>query len=240
MLAQYTGGRLVSLGDGRARDAFGVRVPITREFLEEKDALVRPGDILWGHLTPSAERLRLLEERGYVIFLMLRDPRDVVCSRVAQALSLQHDHYHEAVSSLATQEDRINQVIHHFPYFDGPSIGDIFRQYRRWEAPGGVVTLRYERLVGPAGGGSQEAQLREMLRIEDRFGLVGIPGIYRRIVGRRVYDHQGRIGRHSELFTQGNHAVFDEVFDPALLAWARGESDESPSAETRDGLSRSA
>lgn len=223
VLEEYSLGRPVSLGDGRAVDEYGRRVPLTVEFLSKKDALMRPGDIMWGHVTPTPERVRFFEERGYAIFLMVRDPRDVVCSRISQAVNSERDHYHELLAGLATREERINHVIRHYTSFDAPSVASDFAEYRRWEEVGDITTMRYERLVGPEGGGSAEVQLREMMKIEDGFGLVGVSRFYRRFIARRLYNQEGRIGRHKEQFTEANFKLFNESCEHDLLAWALGD-----------------
>ena len=223
VLQQYTGGRLISLGEGRAVDEWNRRVPLTIDFLEEKDALVRPGDIMWGHVTPDAERVRFFEDRGYVIFLNIRDPRDVVCSRLNQAMGQETDQYHEVVASLSDTQERVDQIIRHYTTWDDVSIGETFERYRRWEESARVTTLRYERLVGPEGGGLSGAQLSEMRKLESSFGLIGVPMIYRRFMARRIYNGEGRIGRHRELFTERNLTLFDEMFSQDLLDWALAE-----------------
>ena len=171
VLQEYTGGRRLSLGDGRDKDEFGRRVPISMKFLEEKDALLRPGDLLWGHVMPEPERVRFFKERGYVIFLMIRDPRDMVCSRLNQALNLHRDHYHGTLSGLSTSEEQLRHVMTHFTSFDAPSIALDFQAFREWEKLANRTMLRFEQLVGPQGGGSAEAQTREMRRVEQGLGI---------------------------------------------------------------------
>ena len=106
-----------------------------------------------------------VERLGFRHVLLLRDPRDVAISRAFFRKQLPwHPHHDYFVNVLQTDEERIMATIRGLPAQAGlpvplESIGHSFRSYLPWLDTPDVLVVRFEDLVGAAGGGDRQAQL---------------------------------------------------------------------------------
>ncbi len=224
-LAKYPGNRIdpsppwswlpggderVRLGVGRPRTVDRVRL---RRFL----AALRPGVLITGHVPHSPELAADLSDLGFRIIAMVRDPRDVVVSKVRFANSLPdgrrererlRGESHERQISLATEgysSDGTDDAVH---------IGDRLRRIVAWRRAGALV-VRFEDLVGERGGGTAEAQLRTIGEIRSHIGLARDETIERaaadRSFGRSPTFRAGRSTGWREHLTAEQAARIEEL-----------------------------
>jgi sulfotransferase 6B1 len=114
----------------------------------------------------------LLDDLQFKHILLLRDPRDVVVSFALSPLkSLPWQQHHEYYTkALNSDEERIMATIRGFEQNGDAgtplaSIREIYSGFIAWLDTPSTLEVRFERLVGSLGGGDDEEQLAEIMRI---------------------------------------------------------------------------
>lgn len=130
---------------------------------------LRPGQIAVGHLAFRPERVRAIEERNVRCIFLVRDPRDMVVSRAFYVIKDPKHRLREHFRREPDPAKRVRSAI----AGDGSwrSIDRILREFEGWLDAGALV-VRFEDLVGPAGGGDARRQEETLRRI---FAHVGVP-----------------------------------------------------------------
>ena len=132
---------------------------------------VRPGQFATGHFPAHPEFLRVLREIEMRTVVIFRDPRDMVVSQAFYIRGLKRHPLHEVYRSLPSVSEAIDTAIAGVPpgpYGPGhPSVAERMARYVGWADAEGVLTVRFEDLVGEAGGGSRAAQLKAVSAIAD-------------------------------------------------------------------------
>ncbi len=155
----------------------------------EIEAMLRnltPGRCTWGHVTPEPMLLEVLAELGVLVVHIVRDPRAVVRSMADWYLEPRFAHRNQAIAD-TTLDERVDLVI---GAGDG-SPGDLrldqrWSRYVEWMDVPTAITVRYEDLVGPAGGGTTERQHAAVAAVARRLGLSPEPEAIA-AVGERIY-----------------------------------------------------
>ena len=110
--------------------------------------LLRSGDIAYGHLHADPAVVEHLCQQGYISYLILRDPRDVVVSHVYYITEMEpsHIHHHYYVEQLRDFDERLRTSITGIPDPDVPfpDIQQRFAPFLGWQEHSEVLTLRYE------------------------------------------------------------------------------------------------
>lgn len=168
-------------------------------------------------------------ELGFKRLLLLRDPRDIAVSFALSPLKRNSWHHHHAqyTKVLTTDEERIMATIRGFERStatDTPleSIGKILEGYEGWFYDPQTMVVRFEDLVGPRGGGSNEKQIEEIQRIG---GFVGRPldreqaeRIALEMYGESSLTYRkGKVGDWRNHFTQEHREAFKEVASDVLI-----------------------
>ena len=148
---------------------------IQNELKEVVDAIteLRPRRYLLTHLLPAFEILRSIEAGNVRVIFIYRDPRAVVLSHVNHVLRRTDSKFHHFYTQvLQTQEERIELAIRgaasgqvDFPIYWLPDIRTYFQTYLPWRECSKCLTVRFEDLIGPNGGGSSELQQATVARI---------------------------------------------------------------------------
>lgn len=199
------------------------------ERLDTTLAKVRNGQYMTGHF-PAVTALReLIARRGLRTLLILRDPRDVVVSHTFYVTGLRrHFHWDYYANHLPDFSARLMATIRGFSGADVPggrgqaSIGCVIRSYLPWLDEPGLVTCRFEKLIGPTGGGDDETQRQEVARIAravDRpLADEQIETLRSRVFSTRSRTfRKGMIGDWKNHFTQAHKDAFKEVAGQALV-----------------------
>lgn len=188
---------------------------------------VRHGQFLTAHWPERREVSGMLQELGYRVILMLRDPRDVVVSQTFYITrSRRHHLYRRYNEELATNDDRLMASIRGLPANEhGRGVGSIGQRLAgqmRWLEALNVHDCRFEALVGERGGGSGEAQQREVQAIA---GHVGRPVSPQKAseLGREIWSggsstfRKGQSGDWRNHFTEAHTSAFKEVAGSRLV-----------------------
>ena len=136
---------------------------------------VNGGQFMTGHFPHTPGLCRELDDLGYASVVIMRDPRDILVSSQFYVQRMRdHDLHRRFTESLETTDDRLMALITGFSadeYGRGQaSIGDRLERFMGWWTAPGVLTVRFEDLVGPAGGGHADVQQRTVAEVARHAG----------------------------------------------------------------------
>jgi hypothetical protein len=124
---------------------------------------VRRGQYVSGHLPARPEIVRCVEERDYRTVFIVRDPRDVAVSDMHYILGFRQHPLHDRLHRMPTEEERLMAMITGLegvrngqPLLE--PMGERVAGYLGWTASERAITVRFEDLVGAAGGGDSSRQ----------------------------------------------------------------------------------
>src|SRR5215213_11674418 len=204
--------------------AVGVVSPqhISRRWLARRLSRVPDGSFVTAHCVYSPELAGLFHEGGMRVVCILRDPRDVAVSQMHYLKQLKNHFAHEEYMGLPSDRERLLVSIRGGE-LGGRRLQSLAERYGRflgWERDGGAVMVKFEDLVGPEGGGSEEAQRLAVGRVAMH---LGVPVDERTMgrVGENLFGagrtfRKGQIGGWREEFTAEHEQALEEAAGPLL------------------------
>lgn len=177
---------------------------------------------------PAAEKyIAALKTRKYKAIFLMRDPRDQLLSMVNYIREKNWKYEGLCMQSSFARmpfEEQIEEMI------TGKHLGTcVPRVLIGWKMPWmflvepQVLTVRYENLVGPKGGGSKEAQEAELTAIANflriKVAKNTISAIADCLYGKpgEATFHTGKIGNWKSAFNEWHKKLFKEVFGDELI-----------------------
>jgi sulfotransferase 6B1 len=210
-------------------------VPDTEAYAPVDDALfrkrmrrVRNGQFLTAHLTGQPVTIRALDDLGFAPLLMIRDPRDIAVSLAFWYGTNPRLYTWERFSAMSSDEERLMAAIIGLPGGNGqqpvPSIGERLRRFQPWLTEPGTCVVRFEQLVGAAGGGTDEAQFDAVRRVLQHCRREASENRTAELARSVFAPHsktfrRGAIATWPEHFTDEHRAAFAEVAGPELAAY---------------------
>ena len=189
----------------------------------------RKGQYCTTHFPAAEPVFAALEEFQFASFFVVRDPRDIVVSHAHYVTGLErhflHKHYTRV---LRTPEDRLMASIVGVPESAGkpllPSIGSRLARYAGWLHHPRTLVLKFEDLVGAAGGGDASSQRRTIDDIAQHINRP-LDEVQRVRVATGAHAkgsatlRRGVIGDWQYHFTDEHRAAFTEVVGSQLGEW---------------------
>jgi len=181
-----------------------------------------PGGLATGHLPFVPAYRAAVAQAGAAHLLMLRDPRDVALSLAEYIPRLESHYLHETFRGLDPDQRLllcIEGLAEPRPEWDDVALRDIgsaFREFTAWRAEPTVTLVRFEDLVGPAGGGDAERQLACVRRVAQAIGSEFDAAAVER-AAQRTFDRasptfrEGAAGAWRERFTPAHRQAFERV-----------------------------
>ncbi len=203
----------------------GVDAPVrvSREGLSQALRRLRRGQFAQAHARYSKELAGLLAELGIKTVLILRDPRDVVVSH-ADFVARTETHFLYGVYRALSEPERLMASIRGLDLPDDHRLLSVRERYKSlmgWLADPLNYTTTFEKLVGPAGGGSLRAQMAELENITRHLGIRAAPRLLERVAQRTfggTYTFsKGTIGRWRERFTEEHKQAMKEIAGQLLI-----------------------
>ena len=198
------------------------------ERLRRTLAGVNRGQFMTAHFPHVDGLTEELDALGYRALLILRDPRDVVVSAQHYVTKMtSHDLHRRFTECYRTEGERITATIAGFPadeYGRGQDpIGERLARYVPWLSIPGVLVVRFEDLVGAAGGGSRERQDEAVDAVAQHVDRPLRPERVRAIADSVWSDksstfRQGRAGGWRDQLTPEQVALFKNVAGEQLIA----------------------
>jgi hypothetical protein len=193
--------------------------------LAEVVGRLEPGEVTGGHMPYSAGFAEMLERKGIRPLFIVRDPRDVVVSLMYHILGQPETRLAKHFArAFANDGERLRACILGAEGVPGRTflgMGRRLELFVPWLRVAGVHTVRFERLVGPRGGGSEEAQHAEITGIAGHLGLALTPEQVRsvgaQLFGQGSTFRRGQIGSWREHFKQEHKQAFNEVAGSYLI-----------------------
>lgn len=164
--------------------------------------------------------------------LMIRDPRDTLISQIfwmqkkGKWLWCTPNVVAKSVNLLPTFDDKLKEAIL-FPneYY---SIAWFTRKAISWMQDPNILTLRYEELVGPEGGGDRETQIKAVYRLAE---FIGSPvtdekaaEIADKLYGGTSTFRKGKKDGWPEYFSEDNKRLLKSVLGDEIIELGYAEN----------------
>jgi hypothetical protein len=199
------------------------RVPLAALELALRE--VEPGRYVHAHLPYQPAVAAIAVEMQMKCLLVLRDPRDVVVSQSFYAINRPAHRLHRLYLEMNPQQRLMTSIRGLAPFGEDNAplvdIGQRVRSVLEWQPLPGAHVLRFEQLVGSAGGGCDLEQRRALVALAQQLGLQPLAASVDRIAGQLFGNtptfREGRIGSWREHFRPGHVAAFKEVAGQVLI-----------------------
>ena len=180
------------------------------------------------HLVFTPKRGHLLRDRGFTMILITRDPRDIAVSHFHYVTRQTRRHrLHAYYNALPDDPARLMASIQGIPESSWKGrvrLRDINRRCRvflDW-ADHGACVVQFEKLVGPLGGGTLEAQHKEIRKIAIHLGIQLDASTLKHIAGNVFYRksstfRKGAIGDWVNHMGAEHRAAFKEIAGQLLI-----------------------
>jgi hypothetical protein len=194
----------------------------------------------WSHWPYTNESARIFKRYGYANFFMIRDPRDQL---VSMAFMVHKNTDGKAVPFEKALIDLIDGRQKHYipwaveiqaahPVMWELGIAGFYNLYMPWMKAQNFYTVKFENLVGAAGGGSNQAQINEMTHIASHLGLKLSPekisSVINSLFGGTHTFREGQIGSWKKYFTPEIKKIFKKTPGACQLLIDLGyENDEN-------------
>jgi hypothetical protein len=178
----------------------------------------------------------LCKERLPIVFLY-RDPRDILLSMANYYISQRKPPH------LAPKFDGLSLEETMTLFLEGDKelvpFAEYLQSFSGWLGAGGVLSLRFEDIVGPLGGGDAERQYAALKRLAEHVNWTGDEETLRTAVSltfstRTGTFFKGQIGGWRESFSKGLLELFNAKAGHLLKAWGY----EAVGGESGDELRR--
>ena len=175
---------------------------------------VRNGQFFTAHLYWTQALQKYLDRAGIAQIFMVRDPRDILLSRLHYIVGLRRHWLHEFLTTqLSGTEDRLRLLIR--GHDEGPFVlplRGVLESFLPWTRQPSVLTVRFEDLVGSRGGGSAKAKHDALHAIATHCGLdtAHLEALAQTATGSTPTLRKGKIGGWRDELPP---AICDELMD---------------------------
>jgi sulfotransferase 6B1 len=197
-----------------------------------------PGQVLVSHLSFKPEFPGQLDRHGVRGIFLIRDPRDTVVSQTHFVTREAEHRQHAAFADLPSMHDRLLLSIEGDPDKRVLGIAERLDRYAGWLTSGCLV-VRFEDLVGSAGGGDDDSQHAAVSGIYRYLGLEDDDALVRSVCGRLFSSdsptfRRGSIGGWRDAFDDELEAIFERSVTGHWEPYGYGPSSRAASP-TRGG-----
>ena len=196
---------------------------VSRSWLARRLSGIPEGGFLNAHCIHSPELADIFRREGMRIVCILRDPRDVAVSQMHHIKQRKQHFAHKEYMALPSDRERLMVSIRG-GQLGGRELQPLqlrYRQFLDWQGDEGAVMVRFEDLVGPEGGGSEEAQRLVVERVGGHLGVpVGegtIRAVKEGLFGIGSTFRKGQIGGWREEFSSEHERAVEETAGPLLV-----------------------
>lgn len=193
--------------------------------LPEQFPAIRKGQYVASHLYWSRELVDALNTANIKTLFIIRDLRDVVVSRAYyHTYSLTSHPAYTYLNSLKSDAERLMVAIRGIdkPGMGFCSIGDWARGYTPWLDEPTCLTIRFEELIGSAGGGNDQQQVESVRAIASHLRQELSTNQIHEIASQAFFKkantfRKGQIGDWSNSFSDVHKQAFKELAGEPLI-----------------------
>lgn len=178
---------------------------------------IKKGQFIAAHLPFNQDLLSLIKDEGIGSLLMVRDPRDTAVShfKYLSEIDLTHN-FHGYFAQLPTDDARLLASIE--------AVVGAFKSYAGWLDDPNTLIVRFEDLIGSAGGGNQDRQLKAIRDIANHLGIVmsdeKIHEMLCRIFSTKTPTFRsGKIGGWKKSFKPEHVKVFKDIGGEMIIRY---------------------
>ncbi|MEM8677104.1 MAG: sulfotransferase domain-containing protein [Cyanobacteria bacterium P01_G01_bin.67] len=206
--------------------------------LNRKIQNIRRGQFASGHLYWSEELTDLLVTNNIRTIFIIRDLRDVAVSLAFYLANKKSNHHlYDYFASLESNDDRLMEVIlgaKQQLFSDCPtpkSLGEFGMAFFPWLKEPNCLAVRFEDLIGSAGGGDDQKQIESFREIINYLEL-DISAEKTAQLSQKLFfqnSHtfrKGKIGDWQNWFTAEHKRVFKEFAGKALIEFGYEDDDD--------------
>ena len=159
---------------------------------------VRPGQFFSAHLFWTQEMQDIIAARGIPTVFVLRDPRDILISRLHYTAGLKRHWMHKFFTeNYHTDVERLRLLIE--GHEANPVVipmRNVLESFQPWLTAPGVLAVKFEDLVGERGGGSAQKKLEVLTQIAEHCCLptAHLDELARTATGATATLRKGKIG----------------------------------------------
>lgn len=176
--------------------------------------------IVAGHCFYIKENINLISDKKNIKGLFIyRDPRDQIVS---------HAYFMQKLYKTKENNSNLDELISYLIkdgrlYYWNAAIGinAFYRLYLPWKNHPSFYTVKFEDLVGPNGGGTIEAQRKEITNIANYLGLnlsaEKIDDVTNNLFGGTFTFREGKIGSWKNHFSQQHKKEFKKIAGQLLI-----------------------
>ncbi|HEV2601553.1 MAG TPA: sulfotransferase domain-containing protein [Candidatus Babeliales bacterium] len=180
-----------------------------------------PADKFWRlHLMHNERYATLFTQNNMTLFFIYRDPRDQIISFVFYYMKINKTtiNINDAITDLITKGTlyRLRPIANH-------NIYQLYQAYLPWMHHPNALAVRFEDLVGPNGGGPQDAQYKTVRAMAQHLQLdlsdKEIATVADSLFGSTLSHtfRKGQIGSWKEHFTDEHKQLFKEIAGQLLI-----------------------
>jgi hypothetical protein len=189
-------------------------------------ARLKRGQFLVSHLFYHEEHMQTLRRHGIKPILLIRDPRDIVLSNVSYITRKNRKHRLHAhfVSQLKTDQERLHFCIRGSNHPPELPLSEVLEKFHSWMQTPDVLVVRFEDLIGEAGGGSAAKQRQNIESILDFIGVQPDQKLKQSLMqklfhrGSKTFN-KGQINQWKTRFDEEDKRVFKEVAGDWLIKY---------------------
>lgn len=196
-------------------------------------------EFLVGHFKYTLEYDQLVKDHNFKVVFIIRDPRDQIVSRAfyiqkypERYPGLQHLSIEELITGLIgsiTEPQLFNTLVtDHVKYLNKPlqtsfsNIKQFYQAFLPWSKTANCYTVKFEKLIGPQGGGTRIEQVREIRAIARHIQQPLTPTLLRSTLTNLFSNEsptfrEGIIGSWKKYFTPHHKALFKVVAQDLLV-----------------------
>lgn len=179
--------------------------------------LVKNRELIYGHQQNNKVVLDALKDANFTIFMIVRDPRDMVISKYYYIKANSHFNRYKRFHQIGKQQ-AFREII--LNVHDGAhgvkrqqyDLGEWYERFSQYWTDPEVCLLRFEDLIGSKGGGSDEAQMKSLAKILRALKLnCDLKPIANNLYGSSETFRKGSIQQYKDEMSEENQALALEL-----------------------------
>jgi len=208
-----------------------------RDKIFEQLQLLQAGEFSKAHLIYQGKADRFFKENNFLLFNMIRDPRDNLVSYLFYLKKTTHHRLHPSFIEMFDNDDeRLMALINGFNFtINGiknkiNSIDKPLMNWMPWNNCSYCMPVRFEHLIGEQGGGTHSLQQQEITKILSHLSIKPTSTLVNQIAencyASNAYSfRKGQISEWKTQFKTQHKQAFKKIANQALIHYGYEQDD---------------